>query len=220
MSNSGVICILSAIKTEARPFIRALEHLKVSNCGQLIIYEGYLVGKRIALTHSGAGLKKASAAAQALLESYDTSCFVMSGTAGGMDKRLEIGDTAIAVDMVYHDMPSETVYKSDSGLLDLCRKAIERDPPGHTVHFGRIASGNSFIKTKNRETIIERFNPLCVDMETTAVADVCLSAGIPFIAVRSVTDTEKKSGFLVFFKNARRASRHSFIVVKKLLAQL
>ena len=217
MNNIGLICILCAIKTEAKPFLEALEQAAVSNCGQLKIYEGYLADKKIALTCSGAGFTKAAAAAQALIERYDASCLIMSGTAGGMDKRLKIGDTAVAEETVYHDIPDGTVYKSDGGLLARCREALERDPPEHPVYFGRIASGKEFIRKKNRASIIERINPLCVDMETAAVAEVCLSGGVPFIAVRSVTDTEDKMGLAVFMKNARSASDHSFAVVKVLL---
>ena len=218
--DTGMVCILCALKTEAKPFLEALEQASVSRCGRLKIHEGILAGKKTAVARSGAGFSKAATAAGALIGRHDAACLIMSGTAGGIDKRLKIGDTAVAEETVCHDMPDRAAYASDSGLLACCRAALDREPTGRPVYFGRLASGKSFIRKKNRAPIVERFDPLCVDMETAAVADVCLSGGVPFIAVRSVTDTESEPGFIVFLKNARLASENSYFVVKALLGHL
>jgi adenosylhomocysteine nucleosidase len=142
----------------------------------------------------------------------------MSGTSGGMDKRLKIGDTAVAVETLYHDIDG-TVYKSDENLLARFKDAVKKNPPTQSVFFGRIATGKKFIKKNNRLNIIEKFDPLTVDMETAAVADVCILSRIPFIAVRSVTDTEDKMGFVTFLRNVSMASHNSCNTVRAFLRQ-
>ena len=57
-------------------------------------------------------------------------------------------------------------------------------------------------------------------METAAAAQVCHRKDIPFIAVRSISDSAEESGFTSFLKYASLASVHSFIVVEKLLREL
>jgi len=54
-------------------------------------------------------------------------------------------------------------------------------------------------------------------METAAVAHVCAINSIPFIAIRSVTDTPEKSGILNFYKNVVLAANNSYSVVENLL---
>ena len=43
-------------------------------------------------------------------------------------------------------------------------------------------------------------------METAAIAHVCYAQGIPFLAIRSITDTEEQSGIGNFEQNCRAAS--------------
>jgi adenosylhomocysteine nucleosidase len=57
-------------------------------------------------------------------------------------------------------------------------------------------------------------------METAAVAHVCHANGVPFIAIRSVTDTEEDVGYGSFYDNATFASRNSFVVVEGILKRI
>jgi len=205
------------MKTEAKPFIQALEQATTTSYGQLKVYEGFLGDKKIILACSAIGVKKASAAAALLIDRYDPVCLIMSGTAGAIDSRLEIGDTVVAVETVFHDRPDDTLTKADEGLLGRCKDGLEESPPDHNRYFGRVATGKSFVRKGQRASIIERLDPLCVDMESAAVAEACTKQGVPFLAVRSISDTEANSGLVVFFKNAVLASTHSFVVVKALL---
>ena len=42
------------------------------------------------------------------------------------------------------------------------------------ILFGTMVSGEQFVTEENREQILTGFTPLCTDMETAAVAHVCL----------------------------------------------
>lgn len=115
----------------------------------------------------------------------------------------------------------ESVYfKTDSKLLELSRAVIENNQFTQNVYFGKIVTGEAFISESGRTEIISTYNPLCVDMETASIAHVCYANTIPFIAVRSITDTEEASGIEVFEDNCVSASHHSIHFVKKLLESL
>ncbi|PGB01575.1 5'-methylthioadenosine/S-adenosylhomocysteine nucleosidase [Bacillus toyonensis] len=151
--------------------------------------------------------------------------------AGAIDKVLKIGDTVISTEIAYHDVDEgilteyhpwmESVYfKTDSKLLELSRAVIENNQFTQNVYFGKIVTGEAFISESGRTEIISKYNPLCVDMETASIAHVCYANTIPFIAVRSITDTEEASGIEVFEDNCVSASHHSIHFVKKLLESL
>jgi len=218
MDTSNTTCIFCAMKTEAKPFIEVLEEVAASKHGRLQVHEGYLDGERIVLAFGAVGVEKAAAAARLLIERYAVSCLIMSGTAGGIDSSLEIGDTVVAQETVFHDREDEAVFAADDKLLKRCHDGLENHPPGHPVYFGRVATGKEFVRKSQRASIIERVNPLCVEMESAAVAEVCKSHDVPFLAIRSISDTEAKSGLVVFFRYALFASRHSFEVTRALLS--
>lgn len=214
---SNTTCILCAMKTEAKPFLEALEEVTVSKYGRLSVCEGLLDGERVLLAYGAIGVEKAAAAARLLIERSTPQCLIMSGTAGGIDNNLEIGDTVVALETVYHDRDNEELFAADDNLIKRCQRGLEEHPPPHPVSFGRIATGKDFVKKSQRASIIRRLNPAGVDMESAAVAEVCKDQGVPFLAIRSISDTEAKAGFVVFFKNALFASRHSFVVTRTLL---
>ena len=62
------------------------------------------------------------------------------------------------------------------------------------------------ITDDGRQEINARFAPLTVDMESGAVAHVCHANGVPFLAIRTVTDTADHSGAGNFELNCKKAS--------------
>ncbi len=90
-----------------------------------------------------------------------------------------------------------------TSLLDASRKALlERHAQGTGastptrpgVHLGLIASGDRFISTvRSSRDVLQALRdgamePLAVEMEGAAVAQVCLDYGIAFAAVRAISD--------------------------------
>jgi adenosylhomocysteine nucleosidase len=224
----GIIC---PIETEAAPYTGAVSRMKKHEAAMQTVYEGMLNDTPVAIVCCGVCKVNAAIAAQALIIKHRVSAVMVSGTAGGIDTRLGVGDTVVATEAMYHDVipqnltkfiPNmrEPIFKSDTVLLNTCREALERHKPKQPIYFGRIVTGEKFITQEGREGIINQFTPLCVDMETAAVAHVCYMHGVPFIAVRSVSDTGAQSGVGNFKKNVKMASEHSFEVVNLLLGAL
>ena len=62
--------------------------------------------------------------------------------------------------------------------------------------------------------------PLTIDMETASVAHVCYVNKIPFISIRTITDTASNCGIDEFEKNCDKASQISANLVKYILRKL
>ncbi len=83
-----------------------------------------------------------------------------------------------------------------------------------------MVTGEKFIEDSMRNEINNKFSPLSVDMETASIAHVCYVNKIPFIAIRTITDTASHSGVDNFEKNCRQASIISKDVVLEMLKGL
>jgi adenosylhomocysteine nucleosidase len=219
--NKTRACILTALKAEAKPYFDAMGAHETFKHGKIVMHEGIINGIPVAVAAGGVRHKNAANAAFILTERYQRACLIMSGTAGGLDSSLKIGDTVVADEIVFHDrLDDHTIYLSDDKLIACCQYALDKNPPGHPVYYGRMATGDAFIKKSNRADIIENVHPLCVDMETAAAARVCFDRDVPFIAVRSITDVEDNVSHFTFYKNMAAASRRSFLVVNAMLKEM
>lgn len=210
----GIIC---AGDREVAPFLNHIQIEKVSEKAMLKIYEGSINGVNIATLYTGVCKVNAAIATQILIDHYGVSTVINSGTVGGMDTKLEIFDTAISEEVAYHDVAEDiltdfhpwmkTVYfEADEQLLTASRRAVTALNLDHKVYWGRMVTGEAFITDEGRDEINRNFAPLTVDMETASIAHVCYVNRIPFIAIRTVTDTADHRGSGNFELNCGKAS--------------
>jgi len=93
--------------------------------------------------------------------------------------------------------------------------------PGAKLHRGLVASGDRFVSSaaESRDLHLALPDALAVEMEGAAFAQVCHDYGVPFAAVRTVSDRaddEAHGDFLRFIEDV--ASRHSAAIVEAFLA--
>ena len=67
---------------------------------------------------------------------------------------------------------------------------------------------------------MDEFAPLTVDMETASVAHVCYVNRIPFLSIRSITDTAAHDGIGDFEENCAKASQIAGDITVALLNEL
>lgn len=224
----GIIC---PVEAELEPYLQNMAVAGVFKKAMLSFYEGTLCGEKIAAVSCGVGRVNAAVAAQILIDTFKPGFIIVSGTAGGLYKGLDIGDTVISEDAVYHDLApgmltdyhprmSSVFMRAGAGLIAGFKKALAGAALPQKTVFGRIATGETFIEREGRAAIVEKYSPLCVDMETAGIAHVCYLSEIPFIAVRSVSDTEEKSGLGTFRENCALAARNSYRAVERFLYSL
>lgn len=228
MIKVGIIC---AGDRELEPFLPHIQGCKTSEKAMLKFYEGIINNVNIVTLFCGVCKTNAAIATQIMIDTYGVDMIINAGTAGGMDKRLEIFDTVIATEVAHHDVHEVVLtefhpwvpsiyFKSDETLLNLSRKMIKRLTSENKIYFGRMITGEKFISDEGRDEINLIFNPLSVDMETASIAHVCYVNKIPFIAIRCITDTATHSGVENFDKNCIAASESSKNLVLELLREI
>lgn len=207
----GILC---AGDRELAPFLPMLTDAHASLKAMLTIHEGYLANMQAAMLYSGVCKVNAAIAAQLLISDYGCDMIINAGTAGAMDHSLALFDTVVSTEAAYHDVAEHILtefhpwmssrwFQSDQCLLAAARQAAEGR---RNVYFGRTVTGETFITDEGRDDINARFRPLSVDMESAAVAHVCHANGVPFIAVRTMTDTPSHAGVAAFEENCARAA--------------
>ena len=224
----GIIC---ALDRELAPFLPAIEECRTTERSMLKFYEGRIHGTEVVALFCGICKVNAAIAAQILIDAFGVHAIINSGTAGGIDPKLDIFDAVISTEVCYHDVvPSiltefhpwmkSVFFKADRELTELSKAAVGKmELPGKT-YWGRMATGESFITDEGRETIENEFAPLTVDMETASIAHVCYVNGIPFISIRCVTDNAAHDGTDYFEKNCVQASLIAKDITVALLHEL
>lgn len=224
----GIIC---AGDTEVAPFLPLIEDCKTSEKAMLKFYEGKIAEVDIVTLFSGVCKVNAAIATQILIDTYHVDMVINAGVAGGMDPKLDIFDTVISTEVAYHDVHEEILtefhpwmetvfFKADEELLKLSEKAVAKLNTDYRIVWGRMVTGEAFITDDGRDEINEQFAPLTVDMETGSIAHVCYVNRVPFIAIRSITDTPSHSGSEYFEENCEKASVIAKEITVALLAEI
>jgi adenosylhomocysteine nucleosidase len=88
------------------------------------------------------------------------------------------------------------------------------------VHQGLIISGDRFVSTSAESQALRQALPeaLAVEMEGAAVAQVCHDYGVPFAAVRTISDRADDAAHTDFQRFIREvASRYSLAILSQWL---
>lgn len=221
----GIIC---AGDFELEPFLPTINNMKISEKALLKFYLGNILNIPVVALYSGVCKVNAAIATQILIDTYQVEAIISAGTAGGIDKSINLFDTIISTQAAYHDVDDDILtdfhpwmkdvyFNADDDLLQAAHQIAKNNSK---IHFGRMVTGESFIRDKMREGINKKFSPLSVDMETAAIAHVCYANKIPFIAIRTITDTADHSGLEYFDKNCKQASIIAKDVVLNFLAYI
>ena len=224
----GIIC---ADIDEVEPILKEMEITGTVEKAMLKIHEGTLWGVDAVALFCGACRVNAAIATQAVIDIYGVDRIINIGAGGGIDPAVRVHDTVIAEECIYcdiqegvltgfHPWMSSDWFSSDPDLLLAARKAASKLSSKFKIHFGKIATSEKFIVDDGRAEIIEKFHPLSVDMETAAIAHVCYVNKVPFIAIRTITDTAEYSGDDNYNGNLEEATYIGRDITKALFEEL
>ena len=226
MKHIGILC---AGDTELAPFLEHMKGQQITEKAMLKFHTGTINHVNVSAVYSGVCKVNAAIAAQLLIDMFHVDLIINAGTAGGMKEGVQLFDTVISERVIYHDVADDILtdfhpwLKSNYFLADqeLCAiaRAYSRTSK-HPVLFGTMVTGEQFIEDEKREEINRKFDPLSTDMETAGVAHVCYVNRIPFLAVRTITDTVTRQGIETFDQNCEAASEISAEIVLGILGQL
>ncbi|MBQ2676349.1 MAG: 5'-methylthioadenosine/S-adenosylhomocysteine nucleosidase [Clostridia bacterium] len=148
----------------------------------------------------GIGKVNSAGGAAALCYAEKVDAIINFGLSGAI-KGVRKNDVTIGTKFVEHDFdltplgykpgqkPQETYeYYPDKQLYDMLISAHPELKPCVLV------SGDMFVSDTNKKNfVIEQFGGGCCDMESAAIASVCHKLGVPFAAIRSISDDADES---------------------------
>ena len=229
MNNIGIIV---AMKEELDEILKIMQKIKKTEIYNIQFIQGIIENKNIIVAKSGIGKVNAARVTQILIDKLDVNIIINVGAAGGLNSKLNIGDIVIAEKLIQHDFDI-TAFNHKKGyitgvgdyiysdkklvekLMDIT-KSLENET--FNIFIGTIASGDIFCtEIKMKEKIHSKFNAECVDMEGAAIAQICFLNKIPFVVIRSISDSPNGNNAIVFDEFVKLASERCATILKKLL---
>ncbi len=211
------IGIIGAMEEEIENIKPYIDIISTKNIVGLDFYMGKMDGNSVILVRSGIAKVNATICTQILIDLYAVDLIINVGVAGAINKDLKIGDIVIAKDCLHHDIDT-TFFGNDIGVIprmeestfkadeQLCETAIEicKNNIDTNIYFERIVSGEQFISNSDaKNKIWLNFKAFCVDMESAAIGQTCYLNKIPFLIIRSISDSaEENNEYNTFFKES------------------
>lgn len=221
----GIIC---AVVEEAEALKSVITNIKEEIIHNIKFYVGKLNNNDVVFVQSGIGKVNAAMTTTLLIEKFNVKEIVFSGVAGSVNENLKIGDIVIGVDVVQHDMdvtefgyekgqiPQMDTY-SFFGEKSIVDKVKNLKIENINLFFGRIITGDQFISGKEVKTKMGvDFRALCVDMESGAVAQVCYLMKVPFLIIRSISDSITDESTMEYNEFVKLAANNSKEILKRL----
>ena len=228
----GPVAVVGAMREEVARLHDALEEPRAVHRGPLTFYAGRLEGVDVLLARCGIGKVNAAVTAQTLLLEGARS-LVFTGVAGALSPELRVGDVVVSTDAVQHDVdvgplgyaPGEVpgsglAWEADAALREAATAAAE-EVTDVRVFAGRVASADRFVADPAvAADLRRRFGAACAEMEGAAVAQVCARWEVPFVIVRSISDTADHAAGVDFRSFTELAASRAEGVVRGLLRRL
>lgn len=229
------IGIIGAMEQEVAILKDKLNNLNTSIHASCNFYTGSLNGHEITLLQSGIGKVAAAIGTTIMIEQYNPDIIINTGSAGGFDSSLTMGDIVVSTASCYHDADvtvfgyklgqmagQPAVFKSDEKLVELTKTAIEQDKNKPHAVTGLIATGDAFVHSALQNEFIKANFPdvIAVEMEAGAIAQTCHQYQKPFVVIRAISDVADKKSPLTFDEFLPLAAKQSSNMIIKLLELL
>ena len=227
MSRYGIIAAMEEEMQEIKKIMNNTREMKIY---ELIFIIGKINNIEIVLVKSGVGKVNAGRTTQILVDNFDVDGIINVGSAGSVNDEFEIGDIIIGKRLIQHDFDITAfghpkgfisnigqVVESDSELIAKMEKTISNISKNNfKVKIGTIVSGDIFCtELKMKEKIRKKFDADAVEMEGAAIAQVCKLDNVPFIIIRSISDTPNGNNNITFDKFLEKASERCAFIIKE-----
>ena len=197
MKTIGIIFAMQEELIELKNYLHINKEKKIYD---LTFYEATLNNQNIILTESGIGKTNAARTTQILIDYYKPEAIFNIGVAGGIAKKLEVGDIIISTSLVQHDFDITAfdhpkgyipnvgnTIPIDNNLLNTTKTILDTNDVAYKE--GVIASGDIFCTKESMATKINtQFNALCVEMEGASIAQTAHLSKTPCLVIRSISD--------------------------------
>jgi len=198
------VAILVALEVEARALVRHLSRVTIPS-PHLSVWEGVIDDTRVVLVITGVGKVASALAAQFACDVFDPQCLVAVGLAGATDGDGQTGQLIVASGAVQHDVDARPLTKARGTIPSLGMTVIPADPnwseklrqatarvvaKPQVARSGVVLTGDQIVSSRDvRDRLLRDFpEGVCLDMETAALAQVAHQNGVPWAALRMISD--------------------------------
>lgn len=179
----------------------------------------------------GVGKVFAAICAEAMILKFDVDMVINIGVAGSLTKDLGVLDVALADKVVQHDMDTspigdpvgllsginEIFLPTDDKMRALMQECLEDKKIKYLV--GTIATGDQFIASEEKRVWIRNhFGAIAAEMEGGSIGHVCYINKVPFLILRSISDSE--GGAMDYQTFAEKAAILSIEVVVEFIQKV
>jgi adenosylhomocysteine nucleosidase len=228
------IGIIGAMEQEVEILRDLLTHCKQQLIGGSEFITGLLGTAHIVLVKSNQGKANAAMAATILLQVFRPDYVINTGSAGGMQSNCQVGDITVPDVLTYHDadaralgfelgqipyMPKE-YYPCKQLIQAVMQAASEHEDL--TMRHGLHTTGDSFMAGEEQLAQLRANFPtmMSVDMEATAIAQVCSQFDVPFVIIRALSDIVGQDNHVDFHEFLPLASHNSSLLVTSFIRAL
>jgi len=158
-------------------------------------------GLDVILARCGVGKTFAAAKAQKVIQTYEPDHLFVCGVAGAISEKLNVFDVVVPNRIVHGDVCFGDTY-SPTAITDSSRPLFEGKPAFSETGYlperlnapyesGTLATIDFFAEEKEKDFLEEKFNAVCIDMESAAVAQIATLWNIPVTVIRAISDNRK-----------------------------
>jgi adenosylhomocysteine nucleosidase len=219
----AVTAILGAFPPEIKLIYDKMQNRKDTTIQHILFIEGTLNGRHVVLAKTGIGKVNAAITSTLVIEHFSPSEVIFTGIAGGVNPALSPGDLVIGSKVAYHDYGTITAdslirqptkkhdntgsnpiyFQSSATLVKLAEtvsKQVTLQRIGSATNHvpqivtGVIVTGDVFVSSaKATQEFRTKMNAEATEMEGAAVAQTCYQQQVPFLLIRSLSDSANGS---------------------------
>lgn len=197
----GHIAVVVAMMSEARPIIKALGLERKGRLHPCYPMEHYACEHRphVHLVVNGTcprfgvdniASQPATLSAFLCIEKFRPAILLNAGTAGGFEKDgSSVGDVYLSHPMVFfHDRRIPIPGFREFGVGSYSCPDVRAMAASIGVKTGSVSTGNSLSSIPEDLKIMQSYEGRAKDMEAAALAWVAEQHGVPFVAIKAITD--------------------------------
>jgi adenosylhomocysteine nucleosidase len=174
------LAFIFALGVESGGLVDLLRDSETSSHPHGVERAGKLGRHEVVIVEGGVGQKAAGRSTAEAIKFYQPKCVISAGFAGGLDEKLRRGHIVMADEVM--NLAGETI------AIDL---RLDRESLAATkgLHIGRLLTVDSILREPaERRELAAKHASIACDMETFAIAAACGRQGIPFLAIRIISD--------------------------------
>lgn len=228
------IGIIGAMEEEVRILRDRLDQREEQVIAGSEFTTGSIDGQEVVLLKSGIGKVNAAIGTTLMNQLFKPDYILNTGSAGGFNPELKVGDIVISSEVRYHDVDATifgyeygqvpqmpALYEPNRMLVEAAERSAEKVTE-HQVVKGMIATGDSFMNDAERVEYVRSklANLDAAEMEAGAIAQVCYQFGTPFVIIRSLSDIAGKESNISFDQFLETASINSANLILNLVEEL